>query len=247
VQVIGVIDVRGGQAVHARAGARHSYRPVKVPGSHATTHGDALSLARFYLQECGVRELYLADLDAIDGKEPQHALTRRLTALGAPVWVDAGVSQPRDAVRTVEDGAARVVVGLETLPSMIDLRSIREAIGGSATAFSLDLRNGRPLTRGTANQQPAETLANEAVAAGVGAIIVLDLSRVGTGRGIDLELLSRVRTAAPDVMLLAGGGIAGREDLDNAVAIGCDALLVASALIEGRLTAADVSHASSTR
>src|SRR5215831_2083836 len=56
MRVIGVIDVRGGVAMHARGGVRERYEAI----------GDPLELARRYLDDCGVEELYVADLDAIE-------------------------------------------------------------------------------------------------------------------------------------------------------------------------------------
>ena len=56
MRVIGVIDVRGAQAVHARAGQRDQYKPI----------GDAVELARTYVDRHGLSELYVADLNAIE-------------------------------------------------------------------------------------------------------------------------------------------------------------------------------------
>jgi phosphoribosylformimino-5-aminoimidazole carboxamide ribotide isomerase len=59
---------------------------------------------------------------------------------------------------------------------------------------------------------------------------VIDLARVGTRIGLDVELLARVREAAPGLTLLAGGGVRGAEDLEKLAGAGCDGALVATAL-----------------
>jgi phosphoribosylformimino-5-aminoimidazole carboxamide ribotide isomerase len=56
VRVIGVIDLIGGRAVRAYAGRRDQYQPI----------GDAVDLARRYVDHHAIRELYLADLDGIE-------------------------------------------------------------------------------------------------------------------------------------------------------------------------------------
>jgi phosphoribosylformimino-5-aminoimidazole carboxamide ribotide isomerase len=76
-------------------------------------------------------------------------------------------------------------------------------------------------------------LVEEAVRAGVPAVIVLDLARVGSGAGVDLALGAKIRRAHPDLELLVGGGIASKRDLADAAAAGYDGALVASALHEG--------------
>jgi len=87
--------------------------------------------------------------------------------------------------------------------------------------------------------------------AGAGAVIVIDLARVGTGRGLDLELIARVREAAPEPILLAGGGVRGLDDLTRLADAGCDGALVATALHDGRIGAAEIAaahrHASVSR
>ena len=91
--------------------------------------------------------------------------------------------------------------------------------------------------------EPAHVVAARAADAGAGAVIVLDLARVGTGRGLDLALIARVREAAPGLTLLAGGGVRGLDDLARLTGCGCDGALVATALHDGRLGADEVAAA----
>ena len=72
---------------------------------------------------------------------------------------------------------------------------------------------------------------------------MIDLARVGTGRGIDVDLLSRIHSAAPGLNLVAGGGIRGWDDLVQVAKAGCSAALVATALHDGRIGAAEISEA----
>ena len=46
MRVIGVIDLRGGAAVHARGGHRERYLPVTAVGTRSIDPGDAPALAR---------------------------------------------------------------------------------------------------------------------------------------------------------------------------------------------------------
>lgn len=238
MRVIGVVDLRRGQAVHARAGRRELYAPVAaVAGAVLEPAGDAAGLVRAYLDRLGVRELYVADLDAIAGGPPQRELVAALAALGAPLWLDAAVTTAPAAGEALAAGATRVVVGLETLASFDALAEICAAVGGARVAFSLDLREGEPIAAPglLAAGARVSDIAARAEAAGAGTVIVLDLARVGTGSGLDLELIGRVRAAAPGVLLLAGGGVRGPDDLARLVGAGCDGALVATALHDGRI------------
>jgi phosphoribosylformimino-5-aminoimidazole carboxamide ribotide isomerase len=80
------------------------------------------------------------------------------------------------------------------------------------------------------------TLVGLAVDAGVETVIALDLARVGTGSGVDLDLIAAVRRVMPPhVTVLAGGGVRGWGDLEQLAAVGCDGALVATALHTGAL------------
>ena len=257
MEVIAVLDLLAGRAVHARGGRRESYLPVRAVAGVPIEPGDARSLAQAYVDNFGVTSLYVADLDAILNQlrnvrakfNSQTAIVRELVALGVPIWLDAGVACPDDAQRVLELGVARVVVGLETLPSYEALEQICNTAGSDRVAFSLDLRDGMPvasLKSEGSNLQlggAACGAAARAGSAGVDAMIVLDLARVGSGAGPDLELIANVRKVAPLLTLVAGGGIRGPEDLWRLAEIGCDGALVATAILDGHLSAADVASA----
>ena len=237
--MIPVLDLRGGRAVLAHGGRREAYAPVRsllVPGGAA---GDALALARAYRDTLDCDEWYVADLDALAGGAVQGALVRALADLGGRLLVDAAVAGPARARELVAAGAARVVVGLETLPSFDALAAIARAIGPERVAFSLDLREGVPLVEARLSGTPCE-LVSAAVTAGARVIVVLDLDRVGSGRGVDCELVQGLRRAHPHVDLLAGGGIGTGRELERLAAAGLDAALVATALHDGRIKRDDV-------
>src|SRR6266566_9513397 len=207
LRVSPVLDLRAGRAVLARRGPRETYVPVRSRLVSDGAEGDPLALARAYRDVLDCDEWYVADLDALAGGRVQRALLEALAGLRGRLLVDAAVTTPERARELVAAGAARVVVGLETLQSFDALRAVVRAIGPSGVAFSLDLRDGAPLVEARLSGAPLE-VAGAAVAAGAGAIIVLDLARVGSRRGVDAVLVAGLRRAYPRVELLAGGGIA---------------------------------------
>jgi len=238
MRIVGVIDVREGRAVHARGGERGTYVPVSTAAG-ARVAGDAEALARAYVEVLGVRELYLADLDAITGGIGALNVTvvERIAALGVPLWVDAGVSTASAANTVIDAGASMVVVGLETLTSFEALSETCAAVDGQRVAFSVDVRNRQPIVSAGADHATwsALDIATSGVASGAANIIVLDLARVGTEVGIDLELMTTMRQAVPNVALFAGGGVRSSADLDRLGVAGCDGALVATALLNGSM------------
>lgn len=226
--IVPVIDLLAGRVVRGIGGRRHEYRPLE-PVS------DPLTVARGFREYFGLTTLYLADLDAIAGSAPAMAVFDSLIHDGFSLWVDAGVRQTPDAETLVRAGVSRVVAGLETVAGPAELGALARTCPG--LVFSLDLKAGVPLA---AWGEPIE-IVRIAAAAGVTAVLVLDLSRVGEGGGVGTDaLLREIRREWPALELIAGGGVRGPEDVRRLTALGVDHLLVASALHDGGLTSADV-------
>lgn len=235
MRVIGVIDLKAGLAVHARGGQRDAYEPVRSRLLSPAQAGDAAALARAYRERAKVAEIYVADLDAISGAVSTPQSLDGILAAGLPVMADAGAATAVEAARVRDLGAARVVIGLETLASFGELGGIIRAIGQRAVVFSLDLRDGRPVTRPGVPfaQDSALMLAQSAAAAGVRSIIVLDLGRVGRPAGPDMATLQCIRNALPETELLAGGGVRDAADVADLARMGVAGVLAGTALHEG--------------
>ena len=145
MQVIPVLDIRSGRAVHARGGARSTYAPVssQLVGDGV---GDPIALARAYRTVLHCAELYVADLDAILAGAPQHDVVRAVAAQGGSCWVDMAVDSPHRAIETMEDGASRVVVGLETLTTREETLRLTRLRFEHGVTSEIDFRLAQSLT-----------------------------------------------------------------------------------------------------
>lgn len=226
MRIIPVIDVMGGVVVRGIGGRRSEYRPIV---SKLTASTDPVEVARVLCNTFQPRELYLADLDALAGMPPTYYVYRAILDLGVSLWVDAGIQSIEDAAALAECGC-HVIAGLETVSSSDTLRDIVNVVGAERVVFSLDLRNGVPIRAWA--QEPMKV----AAALGITRIIVLDLARVGGGAGTGTDELCRaIASAYPQMDVIAGGGIAGPEDLQRLEVCGVRGVLVASALHDGRI------------
>jgi phosphoribosylformimino-5-aminoimidazole carboxamide ribotide isomerase len=232
MRVIPVIDLKRGVAVHAVRGDRERYRPLR---SRIADGSDPVAVTRAVRERFGLDELYVADLDAIAG-EPGHPDVVAALAREARVMVDAGAVEP-DAVAALLDlGAARVVIGTESLPGVDAFRRLRTALPDAPLVLSLDLRDRRvlspdPALAGTDAPGALARLAD----AGASEAIVLDLARVGSGDGPDVDLLRDLRRRVPALALLAGGGVRDAADLRALAEAGAVGALVATALHGGAI------------
>jgi phosphoribosylformimino-5-aminoimidazole carboxamide ribotide isomerase len=234
MRIIPVIDLLHNQAVHAVKGERQKYRPV---ASVLCKSSDPLEIAAAFRSRLGLREIYIADLNAIrDPAGPDHRPVIEALASNVEfrILLDAGVSDADDAARWLESGVHKVVVGSETLLAWEGLERIMAAAGSDRIVFSLDCRDGKILSRSSelATLSPMQAL-ERAHGAGVREMILLDLNRVGSGSGINLPLAAEARAAFPGSTLLAGGGIAGLQEIRELKSLGVEGVLVATALHRG--------------
>jgi phosphoribosylformimino-5-aminoimidazole carboxamide ribotide isomerase len=229
MQIIPVIDLKDGQVVRAVRGDRARYQPIDsllCPGS------DPAAMAERLCEHCATDTLYLADLDALQGGEPQIAALQRL--LGEQpalrLWLDAGFADAdqADGLRAALGEAGRRVTPVFGSESLRSIDALARCFAPPSSALlSLDRRSGKALD--VAGLWGRPTLWPQR-------LIVMSLDRVGSFEGPDLDTLAAVRALAPKAQLIGAGGIRHAGDLQAATAAGADAWLVASALHDGRLT-----------
>jgi uncharacterized protein related to proFAR isomerase len=232
LQLIPVVDLLHGQVVRAVRGDRKAYRPIV---SALCGSSDPVTVARILCEHCASRQLYVADLNALQGGAVQlDVLAALLQALpGVELWLDAGLADAPagEALRArLAPHAGRIVLvyGSESLRSREALERCFDGgtgrgaeVPGAGAALSLDRRDGQRLD--VAGCWDAPHLWPKQV-------IVMTLERVGSGAGPDLQTLQDVRRLAPGATVIGAGGIRNADDLAPARAAGADAWLVASAL-----------------
>jgi phosphoribosylformimino-5-aminoimidazole carboxamide ribotide isomerase len=229
MEIVPVIDLKGGIVVHARRGERDAYAPLRSP---LVDGCDPVTVARALGAVCRTRRLYVADLDALAGAPPAEATLAALAAVAEP-WIDAGATTPELAAALQRAAAARNVVGTESLGPDVALRPGT----GPPLVLSVDLRGGRLISPRPelAGREPAAA-APLAAALGAREVFVIDLARVGSGTGPPLDAVSDLAAALPGLAIYAGGGVRNDADLAALEAAGAAGALVATALHDGRIT-----------
>jgi phosphoribosylformimino-5-aminoimidazole carboxamide ribotide isomerase len=229
LQIIPVIDLRQGTVVHARFGARAQYRPLKSKLCEGSTPEAAIDgLLRVY----PFATVYAADLDAIEGTgdngDVLADLRRHFPRL--ELWVDAGLHEPASCRAWLARDLGTLVLGSEAQASPATLHELRKSPFGDRVVLSLDFRGVRFL--GSADLlQPALWPRR---------VIAMTLARVGSGQGPDIGRLERILADADDRQVYAAGGVRDATDLDRLARLGATGVLVASALHDGRIGAAEL-------
>lgn len=232
-RIIPVLDVMGGLVVRAIAGRRSEYRPIK---SLLTDSTEPVEVAKALVAATGAECVYLADLDGIVHRRPDPGVVRAIEEAEIPVLYDAGIRTRADLLAGIRTGASGSVVASETAePTILDGPLLDQI------AFSIDLFDGRILGdwRGWGVSAPSAVveLAGVPYQKRIETLILLDLSRVGTGTGPGTEaIVAACKAVYPDLYILAGGGVRTWADVDRLGEAGAGAVLVASALHDGTIT-----------
>jgi phosphoribosylformimino-5-aminoimidazole carboxamide ribotide isomerase len=242
MRVVPAIDLLHGQVVRGVAGRRSEYRPV---ASVLCSDSAPRSVATAFSRSLGLEYVYIADLDAIAGREPNWAAYEAIADAGLELLIDAGLQSAAQAQSLLDflsskqrgAGQGSLIAGLESVHSPRLLSELLAPVGSQRLIFSLDLKAGQPLT--SSLDWPCETselILEAALERGVERFLMLDLSRVGVDAGVGTEALCKwLRTLAPHIEIMAGGGVRGIADLHHLASVGCNGVLVASALHDGRL------------
>lgn len=267
MQVIPVVDIRGGVAVAAVRGDRARYRPLETPLAPSTADPVAVALGlRTLFPFC---TLYIADLDGIEGRGADTAMHERLAAAwpGAELWIDDGGSGSENAGVGIppllssptggEERSGQPLARQVPSPWRGGLgwgeprrpKVIVSHVLGSESLTSLDeYEHAREQTgpaaplsldfRGDQFIGPQGLL--EDATLWPQRVIVMTLARVGSGEGPDLARLGSIITRAGPREVYAAGGVRNVEDLHALRGIGAAGALIASALHQGAIAAVDL-------
>ncbi|TWU02513.1 HisA/HisF-related TIM barrel protein [Stieleria varia] len=235
-KLVGVIDLKSGQAVHAVAGKRDDYRPIAIARGEIID-GDFVALASLY-GRLGIRQLYLADLDGITSGKPQTDCVERLlseidwspTALFWDSGWRSGQALESIVTWTTQFACLIPIIATECVAGIGCLERFVSQISPSRICLSMDFRNGQFVSR-SGNQ--ADWLA-ACQRNSLGWILPLDVSTVGTGqsaRGVELCRGLKEVAKQSSTRIVSGGGVRSDEDVESYLTAGCDKVLVASALL----------------
>jgi phosphoribosylformimino-5-aminoimidazole carboxamide ribotide isomerase len=227
LHAIPVVDLMGRQVVRARMGDRASYRPLE---SSLSPTSDPIDVVRGLLGIFPFPTLYVADLDAIQGGGDNCQTLRRIRTEfpSLQMWVDNGAADASSLHALIGTDLGTPVIGSE---SQRDSELIAQHRDSMRIVLSLDFRDD-------AFQGPQEILAEPAL--WPQRVIVMTLARVGSGVGPDFARLASIQSLADGREIYAAGGVRNADDLRALKQAGVSGALIATALHERRITAADL-------
>lgn len=226
------VDVAGGKAVRLTQGAAGT----------ETNYGDPVDAAQEWASQ-GAEWLHLVDLDAAFGRGSNAGVIRKVVkSLPRRVNVElsGGIRDDETLEAALATGAKRINLGTAALENP-EWAAHVIAEYGEAIAVGLDVRGTTLAARGwTQEGGDLWAVMDRLEAAGCARYVVTDVTKDGTLKGPNIELLQQVmeRTARP---VIASGGIADLDDiaaLRELVPHGLEGAIVGKALYAKAFTLA---------
>ncbi|GAB7047346.1 bifunctional 1-(5-phosphoribosyl)-5-((5-phosphoribosylamino)methylideneamino)imidazole-4-carboxamide isomerase/phosphoribosylanthranilate isomerase PriA [Catenuloplanes indicus] len=231
LELLPAVDVADGQAVRLVQGAAGS----------ETAYGDPLEAALAW-QTDGATWIHLVDLDAAFGRGSNAELLAEVVGrLDVNVELSGGIRDDESLERALATGATRVNIGTAALenPEWCDRVA---AEYGDRVAIGLDVRGRTLSARGwTRNGGDLYEVLARLDKAGAARYVVTDITKDGTMRGPNLDLLREV-CAATSAPVIASGGVSTLDDL-RALAtlesVGVEGVIAGKALYAGAFTVSE--------
>lgn len=145
-------------------------------------------------------------------------------------WVDAGLSAAA-AQDWLSHNSGALVLGSESQTSAQDVAAL-VAQENNRVILSLDFRDDIFLG-------PKELLLRTQL--WPNRVILMTLARVGADAGPDYERLAEIMSRAEDRQIIAAGGVRDGDDLIRLAAMDVSSVLLASALLDGRIGEDEIS------
>ena len=229
LELLPAVDVADGKAVRLTQGEAGS----------ETDYGSPLEAAQTWI-DAGAEWIHLVDLDAAFGRGDNRALIREVVDASRSVKIElsGGIRDDASLESALEAGATRVNLGTAALEDPAWTARVIERFG-DAIAVGLDVRGTTLAARGwTQEGGDLFEVLQRLEDAGCARYVVTDVTKDGTLRGPNIELLRQVmaKTSKP---VVASGGISSLQDITDLRALvgeGLEGAILGKSLYAGKFT-----------
>jgi 1-(5-phosphoribosyl)-5-[(5-phosphoribosylamino)methylideneamino] imidazole-4-carboxamide isomerase/N-(5'phosphoribosyl)anthranilate isomerase len=229
LELLPAVDVADGKAVRLTQGEAGS----------ETDYGDPVEAAMTWIN-AGAEWIHLVDLDAAFGRGNNRAIIREVVNAASSVKIElsGGIRDDASLEAALEAGATRVNLGTAALEDPDWTERVIKRFG-DFVAVGLDVRGTTLAARGWTQEggDLYEVLAR-LEAAGCSRYVVTDVTKDGTLKGPNLELLKSVmeKTSKP---VVASGGISSLQDITDLhalVGLGLEGAILGKSLYANKFT-----------
>ncbi len=238
MKIIPAIDLHEGKCVRLYKGdfdrvTHYSDRPLDVARAYAAMNVDAL---------------HIVDLDGARTGSQQNARVVQSLCAQTPLAVQlgGGIRTGERVRQWLDNGVARCVIGSVAVTQSEHVASWFDEFGADRIVLALDVTmdDAGPVlaTHGWTRSSGLALweLLDHYASIGAQHLLCTDIGRDGAMTGPNFDLYAEIVRRYPEVRLQASGGVRNIADIERLGRIGVPAAITGKALLDGKISAAEV-------
>lgn len=228
--IIPAIDIYDGKCVRLRQG---DYEQKTVYAATPTEVAQQFA-------DAGFQFLHVVDLQGAKEKKVVNwdSISSILAVPGLQVEIGGGIRTTEDIQRLISSGVSRVVIGSVAAKSPELVEYWVRQFGDQRIVVGMDVKNGSVAISGwleDSRLEPANFVL-DLERRGVKIFICTDISRDGMLGGVNVEFFRNLKSAFPQVTIIASGGISTLADIRELQQSELAGVIVGKAIYEGRIS-----------
>lgn len=228
MKVIPAIDLIDGCCVRLQQG---------MFGSKKIYAADPLEMALIF-REAGFADLHLVDLDAVRGKNFQWQVIERICK-NTDLRVDfgGGVRTAEQVAQLFDIGVQEISIGSMAVKTPDLFLTLLNNWGADRITLSADVQDGKVQITGWEEDTGLSLYAflDRWIKDGLKKTVITDVARDGMLQGASNALYKKVKSAFPELAVIASGGVGSQADIEEVALAGVDGVIVGKAFYEGKI------------
>ncbi len=230
MRIIPAIDIIDGNCVRLSKG---DYNTKKIYNENP------LEVAKQF-EAHGITHLHLVDLD---GAKSKHIVNHKIleeiaTKTALKVDFGGGLKTDEDLRIAFESGASQITGGSIAVKNPDTFKSWLSKYGSDKIILGADAHHRKIAISGWLEESDDDVVEfiNAYQKEGVSYVICTDISKDGMLEGPSFDLYKEILTSAPNLKLIASGGISTFDELPKLAEMGCEGTIIGKAIYENKIS-----------
>ena len=184
----------------------------------------------------GVKRIHVIDLDLTKSLGDNTKIIKEIISCAkVETEVGGGIRDEKMAIEMIKAGANKIIIGTKAIIDRTFLVNLYKKIGKNKIIVALDSKNQKIAIKGwdkITNLDPIET--GKKLQKYCSAFLFTCIEKEGRMKGTDLPYFKKLIDNL-DIPIIASGGISSIEDLRNLKKIGVKAVVIGTAIYNGKI------------
>jgi phosphoribosylformimino-5-aminoimidazole carboxamide ribotide isomerase len=227
--IIPAIDIYDGKCVRLRQG---DY-------GQKTVYSESPAEVAWQFANAGFKFLHVVDLQGAKEKKIINiaSIEAIVKVTGLQIEIGGGIRTTDDIQKLIKIGVSRIVIGSIAAKSPELVEYWIKQFGADRIVVGMDVKNDSVAISGwleDSRRKPMDFVL-DLLRRGAKTFICTDISRDGMLGGVNVEFFQNLRSAFPQISIVASGGISTLEDIHALEKINLEGVIVGKAIYEGNL------------